>query len=261
MGRPLLNVRLNSDAWVCCRQGARTLRYYSTPGTVEILPSGLDANWTASDGGFDYLTLSFVAEQMPRSAETQPPTEYEVLDADPLVRELSVAMVESMLAGPPTANAEILGPMALTLLHRVKSRRDARTATRAACPKPACGAPLRRLIDRLPGRCGDNLTVAALAREIGVSVTTFNTQFKLATGSSPHQFLTRLRLEQVCASLRDSNEAIASIALSAGFSSQSHLTAVFHRMSGVTPQQYRAANLPRNLAADARHGGRADSQI
>ena len=57
---PMLNVRVNGDARVCCRHGARAFNYYSTRGTVELLPAASGAIWSSSNGGFDYLTLSFI---------------------------------------------------------------------------------------------------------------------------------------------------------------------------------------------------------
>lgn len=242
LSQPMLNVRVNSDARVRCRHGARDFNYHATRGTVELLPPAADATWRASDGGFDYLTLSFVPGEHTRGVGVHAATEFEVLAADPLVRELSLAMVDTMLGSHAQDRAEILAPMTLTLLHRVKTRCQAGAVSGAPTDTSVCCAQLRHLIERLPDRCGENLTVAQLAREIGVSVTTFNERFKHATGSSPHQLLTSLRLDQVCASLSHSKETIASIALSAGFSSQSHLTAVFHKCKGLTPQQYRAAH-------------------
>ena len=107
---------------------------------------------------------------------------------------------------------------------------------------------IERLIEDLPLRCGENLTVAELARESGMCVTQFNERFKALTGVTPHQFLVRVRLAQVGDALLTSNDTIASIAMACGFSSQSHLTAVFHKTLGVTPQQYRSRGSAQKLS-------------
>ncbi|MBA3784476.1 MAG: helix-turn-helix domain-containing protein, partial [Acidobacteria bacterium] len=50
----------------------------------------------------------------------------------------------------------------------------------------------------------------------------------------------RLRVENACREMIKSETSLVEIALAAGFSSQSHFSSVFKRMTGMTPAMYRA---------------------
>jgi AraC family transcriptional regulator len=60
-----------------------------------------------------------------------------------------------------------------------------------------------------------------------------------AMGVSPDQYVIQQRVEQAKLMLSKTDLAIADIALQVGFSSQSHLTQQFKRITGMTPKQVR----------------------
>lgn len=83
------------------------------------------------------------------------------------------------------------------------------------------------------------LSLAELAEVINVSSTYFASLFKQAMGISPHQYVIKQRVERAKVMLKKTDFAIADIALQVGFSSQSHLTQQFKRITGMTPKQIR----------------------
>jgi len=74
---------------------------------------------------------------------------------------------------------------------------------------------------------------------VGLSATHFARRFKRSTGSAPHQYLMRSRVERARRLLVETDNAIAQIAFACGFTHQEHLTRVFHRLSGDTPARFR----------------------
>lgn len=54
------------------------------------------------------------------------------------------------------------------------------------------------------------------------------------------EYVRRLRIEYACRELIENETSLAEIALAAGFSSQSHFSSVFKRLTGMTPAKYRA---------------------
>jgi len=58
-------------------------------------------------------------------------------------------------------------------------------------------------------------------------------------GISPHQYVIQQRVERAKVMLMKTDLAIADIALQVCFSSQSHLTQQFKRVTGLTPKQIR----------------------
>jgi AraC family transcriptional regulator len=59
------------------------------------------------------------------------------------------------------------------------------------------------------------------------------------------EYIRRLRIEQACREMSLPDSSLAQIALSAGFSDQSHFSRIFKRQMGISPAEYRAIFQPR----------------
>ncbi|MBW4542492.1 MAG: AraC family transcriptional regulator [Myxacorys chilensis ATA2-1-KO14] len=98
---------------------------------------------------------------------------------------------------------------------------------------------LQQAIDYIQTHLNRDLSLAELASVIGISPTYFASLFKQAMGISPHQYVIQQRVERAKLMLLRTDLAIADIAVQVGFSSQSHLTQQFKRVTGLTPKQVR----------------------
>ena len=98
---------------------------------------------------------------------------------------------------------------------------------------------LATVLDYIQARLSQDLSLAAIAAEIGVSRCHFATQFKQAMGLAPHQYVSQQRVEKAKRVLRSQPHSIAEVALECGFSNQSHFTKVFKKQTGTTPKAYR----------------------
>ncbi|MEM7714642.1 MAG: AraC family transcriptional regulator, partial [Cyanobacteria bacterium P01_A01_bin.68] len=63
--------------------------------------------------------------------------------------------------------------------------------------------------------------------------------FKNATGFSPHKYLILQRIESAKNLLHQNKLSIAEISYQLGFTSQSHFTTAFRKITGITPKCYR----------------------
>lgn len=84
-----------------------------------------------------------------------------------------------------------------------------------------------------------DIPVAELASRCGLSRSHFARAFKASMGLPPHRWLIRHRIERCEELLAVSSESIAEIALHCGFADQSHLTRVFHAVTGMSPAAWR----------------------
>jgi AraC-like DNA-binding protein len=84
-------------------------------------------------------------------------------------------------------------------------------------------------------------TIEMLAACAAISESRLHALFLEEFGLSPHRWLAELRLDKVCALLRQSTLPIAEIALQAGFSDQTALTRAMRNAMGETPAAYRRA--------------------
>lgn len=84
-----------------------------------------------------------------------------------------------------------------------------------------------------------DLTLSELAGLAGLSPQQFCRIFKSTFGISPHQYLIQERVRAARGLLRTRRLSITEIAFMLGFSSTSHFSWLFHKVTGVTPMQYR----------------------
>jgi AraC family transcriptional regulator len=99
---------------------------------------------------------------------------------------------------------------------------------------------ISQITDFVLAHLDQDLSLSALAQQIGFSPYHFARLFRQTTGESPHQFVLSQRIEHAQSLLRETGQPLAQIALTSGFANQSHLTQVFKRTLGLTPADYRA---------------------
>ncbi|MEM9794967.1 MAG: helix-turn-helix transcriptional regulator [Pseudomonadota bacterium] len=85
----------------------------------------------------------------------------------------------------------------------------------------------------------DGLGWGGLAAQVGVAPAHLSRAFKAATGRTPRQHLIARRLAHATRMLAEGREPLAEIAYACGFSSQSHMTALFSEHIGMPPGRYR----------------------
>jgi AraC family transcriptional regulator len=106
---------------------------------------------------------------------------------------------------------------------------------------PRRPAWLRAAGDLLRNRFAERLRLSSVAAEVGVHPVHLAAEFRRHHGLSVGEYVRRLRIERARTLLLTSAEPLAEIALALGFSSQSHFTRTFKRLTGVPPGKYRSA--------------------
>lgn len=98
---------------------------------------------------------------------------------------------------------------------------------------------LSRIKDFIQACLDQDLSLDALAQQVGFSPYHFTRLFRKATGESPHQFVLRQRVEHAQRLLVETDMPLADVAHVSGFANQSHLTRIFKQHYGMTPRVYR----------------------
>jgi AraC-like DNA-binding protein len=101
----------------------------------------------------------------------------------------------------------------------------------------------RELVDAvravLTERRAERVSLASVAKEVGVSLFHLSHVYSSATSEPIHRHLVRIRLRSALDPLIDTDDSISRIAAEAGFSSHAHFSHAFRREFGVTPAEAR----------------------
>jgi AraC family transcriptional regulator len=151
-----------------------------------------------------------------------PAGEASTLFADALLRTLALHVYARYAA--PATESERRDRLAAVLVQQLKAFIDAR-------------------LDR-------RLSRAELARLAGYDVREFSIAFRNTFGMTPMQYVIERRLDRACLLIASTGRDLADIAISSGFSSQSHLTSTLKKRRGITPLRLRR-DAVRALAASA----------
>jgi len=96
-----------------------------------------------------------------------------------------------------------------------------------------------RALTLLHQRHADPWTLAALAREAGLSRTVLAARFKHFLGVSPMAYLMRWRLQLGARALVTTSRGVADIAAEVGYESEAAFNRAFKREHGLPPARYR----------------------
>lgn len=103
---------------------------------------------------------------------------------------------------------------------------------------------LRGAVRLIRGDCCDpSLTNARLAAECNISEVYFRKLFTKHFGRSPKQFMIDLRIQKAKQLLSEGVISVSAISERSGFSNPYHFCRLFKQRTGITPSEYRKANL------------------
>jgi AraC family transcriptional regulator len=83
----------------------------------------------------------------------------------------------------------------------------------------------------------------AVAEHVALSVSHFSRAFKESFGTTPHQHIVRLRVELAQHLMLTTEDPLSQIAIACGLADQAHLSKLFRRLVGETPNAWRRRNL------------------
>jgi len=96
------------------------------------------------------------------------------------------------------------------------------------------------LVASLAADLRNRKSVAEMAAEVGMSERNFARRFSEDVGTSPAQFVERLRVEHAANLLHQPGVFLSGVQIEAGFTSQENMRRAFQRQLGVSPSAYAA---------------------
>lgn len=181
---------------------------------------------------------SIVAESNPRSA-------FELVRnmhrEDPPLRKLMLDLQSQVTSGSP--NGVLLSEsVCLNLAEHLLKNYSIGRVRLGENQGGISPARLRRVVEYIDSELGADLRTEDIARVAGLSNYHCGKAFRRTTGMSLHGYVLTRRINRSRQLLRQPDLALAEIADTVGFSSQSHFTTVFVTRTGLTPAAFRQMN-------------------
>ncbi len=106
------------------------------------------------------------------------------------------------------------------------------------CGYSDCDSLISKAIGFIEAQYYSKITVTDVAYAVGLERSYFSTVFKQKTGYSPHEYITRFRIQKACIMLKQDMCSVASIAEAVGIDPQ-NFARIFKKEMGVSPVCYK----------------------
>jgi len=158
------------------------------------------------------------------------------IDATPLTPELNDAAIRLARCLHSPVEARILGPQIVREITFRALCGGQGASLRALATPQSNFNQIARALRRIHSDFAQTLEVTALAREAGMSVSTFHANFKAITAHPPLRYLQTIRLHKAQV-LMVSGIPVAEAARQVGYESPSQFSREFKRLFGGTPKE------------------------
>ena len=163
---------------------------------------------------------------------------------DPTIERYAMVFRDRLLDPDPMIELELNAAAQLLGAHLL--RKYSNLAGRSMSPANQKGsAPLspmqiRRVRDYVQANLARDMGLAELAEQAQLSPHYFSMRFKRTLGVSPHRYVLRERIQEAQRRLAARHASISEVALSLGFSDQSHFSQTFRKLTGTTPKRFKS---------------------
>jgi AraC family L-rhamnose operon regulatory protein RhaS len=180
--------------------------------------------------------LGFTREESKLLSTTLAASTQHCFQATTIIRSLMPALVAEL-----QSTRELRDVLAITLLRAllVEFKRIVNSEAADIATYTRSERRVQELITLLSSNCGQQWTLAMMAAHCGIRRTQLCKIFHKLTGSTPMEFLSRIRVEHAKTLLRRSETKIIDIAFECGYSSSQYFANNFKQATGVTPSVYR----------------------
>lgn len=230
--------------------GGRAQAAWVGPGAASFLPRGVTGRWRW-DGAIRVVHVYLPRAALRRTCaavSSRDPERIELHDGlaveDPVLPQL-VAQMTDECRGDGFGSGLCFEALSQQLAVHLLRRHFHNVGPLRGAPGRLSGPQAARLRDLIEANLAQDLTLGALAREMGMSETRLTRSFRASFGQSIHQYVLERRLLRARTLLADPELSVADVAYRTGFSDQSHLTRFFRRAFDATPAAWRRAEFRR----------------
>jgi AraC family transcriptional regulator len=246
-------IQLRGHSFVDRRGAGMHQRTLGRKGTVWLCPAGISEDFINIENPMQECLHVFLPgkpfdETMLKDLDIDPSgisIQYAAIDRDPFIEYVADQILREMEAETSTGRLliESLGNALSAHLVHTYSATAVRLKQFSGADKPLDLKRLTRVTEFINASVEQAFTVNELASVACMSPAHFSRSFKAATGTAPHEYVSRQRLDLAKRLLLASDRLLVDIAYATGFSSQANFNRAFRKAVGTTPSAYRAQKL------------------
>jgi AraC family transcriptional regulator len=213
-------------------------------GDAILVPAGQPSYWCRHEGDCSSMHICLKPESIAQVAEASEinTQRFTLIDSfgqqDLQLYQVAMLLFAELKSGGIMGRLYVESLTQVLVIHLLRHYSNI-TQTVTSENRNLTRAQLQQAIDYIHTHLDRDLSLVEMAGVINISPTYFASLFKRAIGTSPHQYVIQQRVKRAKEMLSRTDLAISDIALQVGFSSQSHLTQQFKRVTGMTPKQVR----------------------
>ena len=213
-----------------------------SPGDIVVLPAGVPHSYRVK-GEVEFMMLGIETQLLAQAARAVSERDEVELKLnwgfrDPLIRE-TFASLGAVCDGGKVKDRVYAETLANSLAMQLVRSSKQGNGLLGDTLRGLSRSQLARVMEFIHTTPYDGISLLAMAAAAELSPFHFSRMFKMSTGSSPHQYVLRRRIDVGAELLLNRDESIAAIASELGFADQSHFTMHFKRVHGVGPAGYR----------------------
>lgn len=217
-----------------------------TRGSCVIIPANI-SQYTEWNKGCGAVGVAIAPTAFAQTIhEVVDPDKIELLPqfatSDPLIYQIGVALKAALTKQSDSSQLYAETLVNSLILHLLENYSTTRTNLREIVTGKLPQHKLQLIIDYIDAYLDRDLSLQELSSLVQMSPQYFSQLFKQTTGTTPHQYVIRRRIERAKCLLQQSKLSIAEIATTVGFADQSHLHRYFKRLVSVTPKTFRQLN-------------------
>lgn len=214
------------------------------PGDVSLLTRAADSHWAWSSP-IEVVHVHLTREQL--TATCRAMYDREVTDValhdtikadDPEIHRTAMSIAQEAVHGGPGSG--LLVDSLTTALCVAVLRRHANVVFCEPDGTHCLTFRQEHLVrEHVQGHLTGTLTLDELAAAAGLSTFHFARRFRASTGTTPHEFVLRHRVDRARRLLERTGIPLPEVAATCGFADQSHMNRVLRRRLGATPGEVR----------------------
>ncbi len=228
---------------VSWRSGAARQSTRTRPGSITLIPEGHDGHWDI-EGSLDVSHVYLTEQRMQHCADVLAAGQrIELLDRvnfdDNATAHILGMLSQSAVTGDPASRLFVEQAIDLLCTQMVRAHSSFGMPAHVEPHRGLADWQVKRVTSYMRDFLDREIGLDEMAGLVDLSRFHFCTAFRLATGLSPHHYLTELRMTQARKLLAEQSLPVIQVALAVGYQTPSAFTASFRKVTSMTPSAFR----------------------